>query len=287
MNINRATLLGTAASLLVLAAVAKPAFADVFVNVTATKTQDVTETDTITKTKTVTITVTAPGTQSGAAEADAVVNVKNTDILVNGGHNAVPTGTPLNPLTTNFNLQKNATIDSSINTNTGIVGVNQDVGNFANQANVVSFALTRDPAAVTDSKALVSQDNDNSNVYDTEHFNINANMRAASITSSINGNTGITGVNQNAGNANNQTNAVAAAVGDGANVALADAALGQVNSNLYSQELGTVRREDITDSVNTNTGITQVNQSNGNFNNQGSVVSISAISSAVGLSQAP
>lgn len=285
MNMNRATLLGTAASLLVLAAVATPASADVFVNATVNKTQSVHETDIITKTKTVTITVTAPGTQAGAAEADAVVNVKNTDVRVDGGHTAVPTGNLLDPLKVNFNLQKTATIDTSINGNIGIVGVNQDVGNFVNQANVVSFALTRDPNAVTDSKALVSQDNDNSNVYDTEHFDLNANMRALSISTSINGNTGITGVNQNAGNANNQTNAVAAAVGDGANVALADAALGQVNTNVYSQELGTVRREAITNSVNGNTGVTQVNQSNGNFNNQGSVVSISAISSAVGLAQ--
>jgi hypothetical protein len=39
-----------------------------------------------------------------------------------------------------FGINKSAAITDSINGNAGIVGVNQGVGNFANQANVVAFA---------------------------------------------------------------------------------------------------------------------------------------------------
>ncbi len=40
-------------------------------------------------------------------------------------------------------IEKNADIVGSFNTNTGIIGVNQASGNFANQANVVSLAITQ------------------------------------------------------------------------------------------------------------------------------------------------
>ncbi len=40
-------------------------------------------------------------------------------------------------------IDKNATIVGSFNVNTGIIGVNQASGNFANQANVVSLAITQ------------------------------------------------------------------------------------------------------------------------------------------------
>ena len=40
-------------------------------------------------------------------------------------------------------IEKNADILGSFNTNTGIIGVNQASGNFANQANVVSLAITQ------------------------------------------------------------------------------------------------------------------------------------------------
>jgi hypothetical protein len=261
--------------MLALAALARPASADVFVNVDVTKIQDITVTESITKTKTLDVKVTAPITDGGAAEANAIVNISNHDLLVDGGEANF------------FAIKRTATIDGSVNSNKGIVGVNQDVGNFANQANVVSFAYTQSAKSVADSKAFVEQENEDSTSIDHEAFDPNANMRGASITNSVNGNLGIVGVNQNAGNGNNQTNAVALAVGQGANVALSEAALGQENSNIHVEEFGTVRHEDITGSVNGNTGIAQVNQSNGNFNNQSSVIAFSALSSSVNIGQGP
>ena len=41
----------------------------------------------------------------------------------------------------NIGINKSATINNSLNANTGIVGVNQSAGNMANQANVVSMAF--------------------------------------------------------------------------------------------------------------------------------------------------
>jgi hypothetical protein len=82
---------------------------------------------------------------------------------------------------------------------------------------------------------------------------------------------------------NNQINAVALAVGVNAAVALSEADLGQLNSSVEVNETNTTRAEDITGSVVGNTGITQVNQSNGNLNNQASVVSVSALTSSVAI----
>ena len=89
--------------------------------------------------------------------------------------------------------------------------------------------------------------------------------------------------NQNAGNNNQQHNVLAAAVGDNAFTALADAGLHQVNSGNTSYDVNTVKEDLIQHSVNNNTGIVAFNQSVGNNNNQATVINVAAISSSVGL----
>jgi hypothetical protein len=297
---NTKAILFATVSLCALAAMAGPARAQVVepspfdpsvvVTATVTKTQDITVTETITKNKTVTVTVHSVPVLDGAAEAAAVANQTNDGITVDI-QLTDPTVTD-GGLLQQDGLQRTGAITGSINSNTGIVGVTQDVGDFANQANLVSFALTNtlgtntaapNRGSVADAKAMAEQENENSSSTDIETFVATANRRDLSITGSVNSNTGIVGVNQNAGNANNQLNAVALAVGQGAAVALSEAALGQENSDITVIEVGTTRSETITASVDNNTGITQVNQSNGNFNNQGSVVSFAALTSSVSL----
>jgi len=267
--------------------------ADTGVVVTAnvTKNQDITVTENIIKNKTVNVVVHAgPINLDGAAEATAVANQTNDNVSASPATTDPISG---GPLATDNGLQRTASINGSILSNHGIVGVNQDVGDFANQSNVVAFALTNtlstgtaapNRGSVADAKALAEQENENSISTDVEPFVLTANRRDTSIIGSVNTNTGITGVNQNSGNANNQMNAVALAVGQGSVVALSEAALGQENSNITVREAGTTRHELIDTSVNGNTGITQVNQSNGNFNNQGSVVAFSALTSSVNVS---
>jgi hypothetical protein len=283
---NMRTILAATVSIVALMAIAGPGVAQevtssasVLVTVTVTKDKDITVTETITKNKTIDIIVDAsPLDTQGAAEADVVAEQENINVTVTG---AIDEVTGLDQ-----GVQRDATIDASINSNAGIVGVNQDVGDFANQANIVAFAFVNNTTGLTsvaNSQAHVSQHNENSVTTDVEEFDITANRRAASITGSIIGNTGIVGVNQNAGNMNNQINAVALAVGVNAAVALSEADLGQLNSSVEVNETNTTRAEDITGSVVGNTGITQVNQSNGNLNNQASVVSVSALTSSVAI----
>ncbi|MBI3127149.1 MAG: hypothetical protein HYZ11_06065 [Candidatus Tectomicrobia bacterium] len=238
---------------------------------------------------------------TGAAEAQAFTNQAN----VLNSDDAVP-GTPpgdseFDPISgqpqdlVGFGWLKEALITGSVNANTGIVGVNQDVGNMVNQANNVAFALTTASAAIAHSQA----DSDQFNL-GNEHRHIEVLPRnpdgsldlatindpnfghlKATITGSVNTNSGIVGVNQNAGSMNNQSNTLALAVAPGGSVALSESDLGQVNAFNEVVEVETVKRDLITGSVNGNTGVVQVNQSTGNMNNQASAVSMSVLTSAV------
>lgn len=267
---------------ILVAAVAVPALADVFVTAEITKTKDKTVTETLTKTKDVTINVTSDLLLEGAAEVEAIVNVRNTDNVVDRH----PDGAE-----NDFGIRRTATLGDSVNDNSGILGLNQDAGNMVNQANVVSFGFTDSPTAFIESQAAVDQINTTNQVTQNESatFDIENPVpdRTATITGSINGNSGIVGVNQNAGNMNNQTNAVALAVGFGAFVALAEADLGQLNTGNVVEEVATVKVNLIQDSVNGNAGIVGVNQSSGNMNNQASAVSMAVRTSSVTLSSVP
>lgn len=219
----------------------------------------------------------------GAAEADAVSNQLNERNDVRGN---IQGSTPTRPA---YGINRHALIDESINTNRGIVGVNQDVGNMVNQGNVVAVALTASPSSVTNSQAEADQVNRFNNVLQLERLTLREGQivsppdRSATIDDSINGNSGVIGVNQNSGNMNNQLNKLALAVGPGAKVALSEAALGQVNTGNRVREIETFRVDLIRDSANRNSGIVGANQSSGNMNNQASVVSMAVLTSRVAI----
>ncbi len=102
-------------------------------------------------------------------------------------------------------LFREATIDASLNDNTGVVHVNQSPGNMNNQANALSIALSLD-AGVALSEADLGQLNTGNTVLES---NV---LKTATITGSVNHNTGVVGVNQSAGNMANQANIVSFAV---------------------------------------------------------------------------
>jgi len=283
------------------------AMADVFVTATITKTATIDVTETVFKFKQATINVTFNNQDLvGAAEANAVANVSNTNNVVsfalgNGTFLGSALGSTLGAIATNFFqgldgastamlIFKSASITDSINGNQGIVGVNQDVGNMANQSNIVAFATDVSvPVGNTfaNSQADISQDNQSNFVWHVEPVFTGSGPPtnlSATISDSINSNTGVVGVNQNAGNMNNQTNSLALAVGPDAVYALAEANLGQENAHNIVMELNTGKAESISGSVNHNTGIVQVNQSVGNMNNQASAFSISVLTSSVSIS---
>lgn len=200
----------------------------------------------------------------GAAESDVIVKQKNFDQEVDHDHG---TGGDPNP------LQLSATLDNSGNTNSGVFQLNQDVGNMVNQGNVASVAITGSATALTDANAAASQKNRDNNSRTVVPFDLENWNKQALINDSLNTNSGIIHVNQNTGDMNNQLNVSSIAVGDGSVVAMADAELGQFNTGNTVFDQNTQKRDRIIGSVNDNSGIVNVNQSSGKFNNQATVVS--------------
>jgi hypothetical protein len=172
--------------------------------------------------------------------------------------------------------QKDAYLTESIITNSGIVQVNQNVGHINNQGNIVAIAVDVDEdggtngtkTSFTESQVVLEQANLDSETL-TDDSSINAY-----ISGSINSNTGVVQFNQNSGNVNNQHNIIAMAVGPAA-VALNEVALGQVNANLRAEDNNSPRLASIVESINSNTGVVQVNQNVGTLNNQTNIISIS------------
>ena len=259
------------------------ALADVFVTADITKFKDITVTVDVFKQKEVFIFVTQTLAADGAAEADAVANQSNQENEVTGVDGV---GDDRNAA---FGIQKAADITNSVNGNEGVVGLNQDTSNMVNQANLVSLALTNtgygtEEASLTNSQAEAEQINTFNSVTHFEVLDVDLTPDlTASIEGSINDNSGVVGVNQNAGNMNNQLNALALAVGLGSKFALSEASLGQFNTTNTVDEIETVRTNLISFSVNGNSGVVGVNQSTGNMNNQASLVSMAVLTASVAI----
>jgi hypothetical protein len=274
-----------------------PALADVSVTVTVDKQKTITVSEEITINKDVSITVTDIVTLEGFAEAEAVVNAtvqNNTvDLQLGGDVNG------------DFN-KRWATIDDSINDNIGvIIGLNQDVGDNANQGNVVSAALTDigtdpDQSALAHAQSAVDQKNSDNDVFMIGTLPGSPGNRPvppatvrfdwhvlASITDSIDGNLGVIQVNQNAGNNPNQHNVLSLAVGVDAGVALGEGDLGQENSGNKVSDYNTYKSAQIDGSVTGNIGIVSVNQNAGHNNNQAAVITIAATVASTNLLPSP
>jgi len=308
---KRTALYATGSALaLALLANSLPASADVEVFADIHKTKDIRITETITVTKFVNLTVITNLVYFAAAEADAIVNQENDGNRVDSSLTQLG-GVDLS-LVNNFGIDLDASIANSINDNTGIVDVNQDVGNMANQGNQVALAIATPASPVNGttfpvlvhSQSEAEQINENNAVWHGEAPSeaddppvvtlVDPPHESASITDSISGNVGIVNVNQNAGNMNNQANSEAIAVAISlAGVALSEAALGQVNVNPDNSEngfpavfeFGVEKSATMISSLNGNTGIGGVNQAAGNMANQANIFSLSFIDGggAVGL----
>jgi hypothetical protein len=210
-------------------------------------------------------------------------------------------------------------IAGSINGNSGITTVNQATGNMNNQGNLVSVAWANvgggpgttppDPGVPNDPNntghansqvageqilgdgptgAFVDNpDGTRSHVVSTTNGNtvhtINVPFRDAIIRGSVNDNSGITQVNQASGNINNQANGMSLAFTFYNGIALSDTALGQWNAGNTVDERNVSKFALIANSVNGNSGVTQVNQTAGVLANQSNVVSLAV--TGLGLTQ--
>lgn len=102
-----------------------------------------------------------------------------------------------------------AAMGTSVNDNTGIVGVNQASGSLNNQANAVAIAAGLDGVDVALAESALGQTNTGSG-----NFLVQVGYEATGfICGSISGNSGVVGVNQAAGNMNNQANVVSISAG--------------------------------------------------------------------------
>ena len=286
----------TSSSLALIAAagLAVPAMADVQVVGTVEVNKDITITVETTKDKNVDIEVDFEAQLDGSAQSDAIVNATIDNVTVDGIDDSV----------SDQGIDKTADTTDSVNQNTGIVQFNQDAGNVSNQGNVMSAAAIfteHDDTQVVMSEAYVDQRVSNSTSTHTEDFanlaglvdsDLNVTLDGdfdfdltANIANSYNSNSGVVMGNQNVGNANNQHNVLSLAVGDNALVALSDAGLGQQNSGNTLLDINTLKHATVADSMNGNTGIVAVNQTTGAFNNQGTVISVAALTSSIGLGQ--
>lgn len=161
-----------------------------------------------------------------------------------------------------------AQINHSVNQNVGITQVNQDAGNMVNQANTLSVAVAK-KAFFADASVSAQQ------VIDWSRVDVVYSSSNATISGSISKNEGVTMVNQNSGNVNNQKNSVSLAIGGHSAVALSESDLGQWVTGSGTNGHYAESKALITRSVNANKGITTVNQSSGNLNNQGTTISVS------------
>lgn len=275
-----------------LIASASPALASLELLAVVTKDKDVTVDINVDITKNIDINVVLDVVLEGAAEADALANVSNVGNTVGPCEESCANG----PNGIDFGIELSALMDTSVNDNEGIVNVNQDVGNMVNQGNLLAFSrveftggTVEDPSQiVSDAQAEVDQVNSLNSALQEEIFAepvFSDPDHDATISGSIQGNNGVVGVNQNSGNMNNQTNAVAMVIGEGNAIVLTEAALGQVNSENSVEGVETVKVDLITGSINSNSGVVSVNQSSGNMNNQGSAIAFGALktSATVGV----
>jgi hypothetical protein len=257
----------------VTTALADPAFADVTVTVTVSKDKTITVDESITKEKQFEAIIDVDVTGDGAAEAQALANVLNGGI--EQGNSVDLDGVFYQA----FIGLTGVPVFGSINDNTGITQVSQAAGNMQNQGNLVAVGLTATGDAFVNAQTEVEQRNLNDET--TQSSVVNSSF-IAGISDSISDNTGVTQVNQDAGNMNNQTNAVAVAAGiqsglTDALVALAEAALGQESSNHVVNHSNNIKTAIIgPGSISGNSGITHVNQSVGMYANQANVVSVAA-----------
>lgn len=148
----------------------------------------------------------------GFAEANASVEQVNGGF--NSGHEIATDGNIVDTINIVF---RNALITNAINQNTGVVQVNQSPGQMNNQSNVLALAFSIRPGGVALAEADLGQFNQGNFVGESDGQQVSGTAvvgdgvginKSASITGSINGNIGIVGVNQGAGNMANQANIV-------------------------------------------------------------------------------
>ena len=209
----------------------------------------------------------ATGVEVVSAAVNAFNSARSADILatqINNTNTVIETG----------GVHRTA-LENSVLGTIGISVINQDTGNFANQANVVVITLGATPGSVIDelSAALYSQVTGNTT-------NITGGARSNRIYGSFGNSAGAFLINQSSGNFNNQINAFSLSLGvsgDANLISLSDATLAAVaGANGGTLEGAGPRSDYISESFNGFRGVGMVNQTSGDGNIVTSSVALSA-----------
>ena len=131
------------------------------------------------------------------------------------------------------------------------------------------------PEGAAEANAILNQETSDIIVGDIEDPDEEQN-RASTIRDSIIGNTGVVGVNQDAGTANNQGNVTAVALTDVEAFANSQASASQLTTDNEVNVEDSNLEDLLTNSILGNFGIVGVNQSVGYMNNQANVVAVAA-----------
>lgn len=159
---------------------------------------------------------------------------------------------------------------NAIRDNTGIISVNQSSGNLVHQSNLRAFYLTDEPNATFD--IGIDQSSELDFVTFTES---GVSARRNRLDGSFQENTVLVGINQSAGNLNQQGNHAIVVVGGMA--ALSDAELQSTratNSDI-DEEAVAILEDRVTNSFSNSQGIFQVSQAAGSVNIQENNLAVS------------
>ena len=210
---------------------------------------------------------------AGADEAAAIV--ANTQAVAEG--HAVVHQVLVNNTVTEADVTHTALLGNSFNGNAGMINVNQESGSSNDQANVRAFALTPGLGTLQDAQAdVVMELHDNSVTASGGALN-------AGIANSFNDTTGVVGVNQAAGNLNEEANVLALSLGKSAgqdSILLDDATLAMVGTpdqNTANEDPNRPQQTSAAGSFNNFTGIAQVNQVAGDLNRVANVMGVSVM----------
>jgi hypothetical protein len=169
--------------------------------------------------------------------------------------------------------------DGSGNDLTGVFGINQEAGNMNQQANIRSIVVVDAGGG----PGIIHLDVNTTQEMTDNHLLLrNTGPREVSIANSFNDSSGIVGINQSAGNLNQQLGVVVVGVGFNVGpevVQLGDAQLGQIggdsDNTLTEEGVQGPRTNTLTDSFNGFSGIAQVSQTTGDMNRVTQAVGVS------------
>jgi hypothetical protein len=161
----------------------------------------------------------------------------------------------------------------------GILSINQEAGNMNQQANIRSLVMVD---AGGGPGVLHIDINTSQELRGNSLTLRDTGPRSVAITDSFNDGTGIVGINQSAGNLNQQLGVVAVAIGSNVGpeaIHLGDAQLGQIgtpaDNELQEEGVQGPRTNTLANSFNGFSGIAQINQTTGDMNRVTQVVGVS------------